>query len=159
LPSVTVKSNEVAIHEPDQEVELSFHNLPLDQEAGGTESEMDSAYTASYLENVVASHYAYISSQDYESAYDLFSSNRKQKVNDGKWASGLANNYDNEVDSLSVDSFDNNRAIVSFHLTSYDSENGHTLKHEWGGTWKMVKEGDEWKLDSPNIKKLSSEVE
>ena len=53
LPSVTVKSNEVAIHEPDQEVELSFHNLPLDQEAGGTESEMDSAYTASYLKNVV----------------------------------------------------------------------------------------------------------
>lgn len=160
LPAGTFKSNEVAIHEPDQEVDLHFDNLPLAEDGDDMDSFTDSTNTANELEDVLMSHYAYISSHEYEKAFDLFSARwkQKQKSKYDDWVNGIKDNYQNDVDSFSVVYSDSNRATVSFHLTSYDSKETGTLKQEWEGTWGMVKEGDQWKLDSPAIKKINSEV-
>jgi len=45
-------------------------------------------------------------------------------------------------------------------MTSYDDNNdGTTLVQKWVGNWNLVQEGGSWKLNKPELKKVSSKVE
>lgn len=155
----TLKSNKVKIEEPGESIELLFdeeemmEDIPLDSMENSGDEQLE-------IENVVMNHYSNISNGDYEAAYQLFSSNRRNEISYEKWIKGLQNNFKNEVSDLNVESIESDRATVSFHLTSYDKKkDGTTLVQEWGGKWYLVKESDGWKLDTPEITKLNTRTE
>ncbi|AGT33651.1 hypothetical protein M493_17215 [Geobacillus genomosp. 3] len=115
---------------------------------------------AGAVESTVRQHYASISNDDFETAYDLFSSDRKRKVTMAGWADGLQHNIKNEVNTIEVTALDGESATAYVELTSYDDNgDGTVLVQQWGGYWYLIKESGRWVLDDADIQKLDSRVE
>ncbi|WP_409292633.1 zinc ribbon domain-containing protein [Peribacillus sp. SCS-37] len=115
---------------------------------------------ASEIKDLIREHYDYITYDDFESAYDLFSSSRKSKVSLSGWEKGFADNLRDEVTTLRVESIDGDSASAYVEMTSYDGkDDGSTLVQEWGGNWSLVKENGVWALNKASLKKLDSRVE
>jgi hypothetical protein len=112
------------------------------------------------VESAVRLHYASISNDDFETAYNVFSSNRKRKVSMEGWMKGLQHNIKNEINTVKVTKLEGDSATVYIELTSYDDNgDGTILIQNWGGYWQLVKENGRWALDEADIQKLDSRVE
>jgi uncharacterized membrane protein YvbJ len=112
------------------------------------------------VENAILNHYSKISSDDFHSAYQLFSSDRKSKVTMDGWTKGFQENIQDIVKELNVTEVDGNTAKAYVEMTSYDEQSdGTILVQEWGGSWNLVKESNGWKLDEADLEKLDSRIE
>lgn len=112
------------------------------------------------IESVVRQHYASITNDDFSTAYDLLSSNRKKKMTQKGWEKGLQNNLSDEITYIEVQEIEETKGKVYIEMTSYDdNKDGTTLVQEWSGYWNVIKENGRWVLDSPEIDKIGSRVE
>jgi len=112
------------------------------------------------IESTIRLHYGSISNENFSTAYDLFSSSFKQQVSQTVWEKGLQQNMYDELGAVEVKQIDANRATAYIEMTSYDDNNdGTTLVQKWVGNWNLVQEGGSWKLNKPELKKVSSKVE
>ena len=169
------KSKEVAIEEGMDKYEFE---MEADDSAGKEVEKEDSSKVNSEEKNspvessntssnekeaimsAINSHYNGISASSYAGAYDHFSSSRKSKVSFDGWQKGFDKTLKDVVKKVDVISVDGNKAKAYIEMTSYDDEgNNKVLVQEWGGNWNLIKENGTWKLDVPELKKLSSRVE
>ncbi|WP_349346562.1 TcaA NTF2-like domain-containing protein [Priestia megaterium] len=112
------------------------------------------------IESTIRLHYGSISNENFSTAYNLFSSSFKQQVSQTVWEKGLQQNMYDELGAVEVKQIDANRATAYIEMTSYDDNNdGTTLVQKWVGNWNLVQEGGSWKLNKPELKKVSSRVE
>lgn len=112
------------------------------------------------IESTIRLHYGSISNENFSTAYNLFSSSFKQQVSQSVWEKGLQQNMYDELGAVEVKQIDANRATAYIEMTSYDDNNdGTTLVQKWVGNWNLVQEGGSWKLNKPELKKVSSKVE
>ncbi|MED3878785.1 TcaA NTF2-like domain-containing protein [Priestia megaterium] len=112
------------------------------------------------IESTIRLHYGSISNENFSTAYNLFSSSFKQQVSQTVWEKGLQQNMYDELGTVEVKQIDANRATAYIEMTSYDDNNdGTTLVQKWVGNWNLVQEGGSWKLNKPELKKVSSKVE
>lgn len=112
------------------------------------------------IESTIRLHYGSISNENFSTAYNLFSSLFKQQVSQTVWEKGLQQNMYDELGAVEVKQIDANRATAYIEMTSYDDNNdGTTLVQKWVGNWNLVQEGGSWKLNKPELKKVSSKVE
>lgn len=112
------------------------------------------------IESTIRLHYGSISNENFSTAYNLFSSSFKQQVSQTVWEKGLQQNMYDELGAVEVKQIDANRATAYIEMTSYDDNNdGTTLVQKWVGNWNLVQEGGSWKLNKPELKKVSSKVE
>ncbi|MBD8110014.1 hypothetical protein ABEZ76_03280 [Priestia megaterium] len=112
------------------------------------------------IESTIRLHYGSISNENFSTAYNLFSSSFKQEVSQTVWEKGLQQNMYDELGTVEVKQIDANRATAYIEMTSYDDNNdGTTLVQKWVGNWNLVQEGGSWKLNKPELKKVSSRVE
>jgi len=155
------KSNVVTLEENTTDAELFF------KDEGGSLTETDKDYDSigastetEAIEEVILGHYHSISNDNFQSAYDFFSSSYKSKVTFDGWTKGLEQNINDTVTMLNITSVDDTTAKAYVEMTSYDEqEDGSTLVQEWGGTWNLVKESDGWKLEKAQLEKLASRTE
>ncbi|WP_062237611.1 hypothetical protein [Fictibacillus sp. FJAT-27399] len=105
--------------EDTSEVDLNFDPYESDSDYSGSEDE-NYADSETGVEDAIRSHYAKISLNDYEGAYEKFSSARKSKVTLSGWSNGLKENYRDDVTYLSVNRFDGDTATAYVEMTSYD---------------------------------------
>ncbi|UNL84809.1 TcaA 3rd/4th domain-containing protein [Priestia koreensis] len=125
---------------------------------GDTIEDNGDGYTG--IQQSVEQHYSYISDGNYSAAYELFSSDRQGKVKYESWAAGLKNTIKDDATVINVNQIDNSHASVTFSMTSYDAQtDGSTLVQTWSGTWYLVKEGYDWKLNDYDIKKQGAHKE
>ncbi|WP_068674949.1 zinc ribbon domain-containing protein [Oceanobacillus sp. Castelsardo] len=105
----------------------------------------------------VYNHYSRISNDDFQNAYNLFSSNMKKKFGVDGWAKGLEANIRDYVSTVQVQSVNENNAKAYLEMTSYDDqEDGSILVQEWEGYWNLIKENGQWRLDKAELEKVDS---
>ncbi|MGX2961707.1 zinc ribbon domain-containing protein [Peribacillus sp. JNUCC 23] len=161
----TLKSEEISITDSEEAIELWIDDTEIIEAAArkaeeATEAKALNDIARSDIESVVYAHYLDISNGYLSDAYDLFSTSRKSKVNFEKWAEGLANNLNNDVKGVVVESVSGDQATATFEMVSRDSKaSGDTLVQTWGGRWHLVKEFSGWRLSKPEITKLDSRTE
>ena len=152
------KSKEVAIEKGMSYIQLPFERVALDNHAEGTEQ--DSGDEEPAIINTILAHYAGISSNDFSSSYNLFSSSRKNKVSLAGWEKGLQENIRDDVTTVQVNNINGNSAKAYIEMTSYDSqEDGTILVQKWGGNWNLLKENGQWTLHDPELTKIGSRIE
>ena len=161
----TLKSDKITLTNNTDYIELWIDDTEI-IEAAERKAEAAAAAEAAKeeaileIEDVVSSHYYYISNGYYSEAYDLFSKGRKAKIDYKKWESGLFNNESNEVKLVVVDSVSGDKAVASFEMVSRDyTEDGEILVQTFGGKWNLVKEFSGWKLSEPDIDVVDSRIE
>lgn len=148
LTESTDEEDEEAIAEDDS-VEQNDHDAIMAAEDAAGE-----------IQNSIEQHYNYISDGNYSAAYELFSSDRQGKVKYESWAAGLKNTIKDDATVINVNQIDDSHASVTFSMTSYDAQtDGSTLVQTWSGTWYLVKEGYDWKLNDYDIKKQGAHKE
>ncbi|MTH54561.1 hypothetical protein GKZ89_14245 [Bacillus mangrovi] len=145
------KSNIETVTAAEEDIELLFDEDKM--AVGSADAEK------MVIRNTVENHYSLISKGHYQAAYDLLSSARQTKNKFANWSAGLKNNFKNEITYMEITEVSPEKAVVSFTLDSYDTqEDGFTKVQTWGGKWHLLFEGG-WKLDNPEIKKLGSRIE
>lgn len=123
-------------------------------------TESDPADETSAIEGAVRLHYGSISNEDFDTAYNSFSSSRQKKMNKGNWIKGLQKNMYDEITTIQVESVDENTGRVYLEMTSYDdNKDGTTLVQDWAGYWNLVLENGRWTLDVAELKKVDSRIE
>ena len=112
------------------------------------------------IESAIRLHYGSISNDDFSTAYNVFSKNRRSKVTQAGWESGLQQNIYDELSMIEVEQIDGAKGMAYIEMTSYDdNKDGTTLVQEWAGYWYLVKENGRWTLDTPELSKVNSWVE
>ncbi|MBL4954685.1 zinc-ribbon domain-containing protein [Neobacillus sp. YIM B02564] len=162
LGSHTVKSPEEPITSDGQEVYLEIPATDFVGDYAGNDEysgyDEDMGYIDGDKEAIaqaVRDHYNYISSGNYEEAYDLFSS--KKQLNYNQWKHGVEKNYRNIVEISNIEQIDETNAKVSLTLTSYDRKSsGKTLVQKFGGTWSLIYQDGRWLLNASKIKPQGS---
>ncbi|USY56083.1 hypothetical protein NIZ91_05350 [Bacillus sp. 1780r2a1] len=158
--SKTKKTPAITLEDDIEEAELYFSMSDNFDEVSMEDDASDSIDEETDIEDAVRSHYDYITSDSFASAHDLFSSNRKSKVDLSDWKKGLQANTADNVTNIEVLDVSGNEARAYVEMTSYDdNDDGTELVQEWEGYWSLVKEDGEWKLDSADLEKVDSRVE
>ncbi|MFE4354216.1 TcaA NTF2-like domain-containing protein [Peribacillus butanolivorans] len=112
------------------------------------------------IEDVVRLHYGSISNEDFDTAYDSFSSSRQKKMSKNNWVKSLQKNMYDEITTIQVENVEKNTGRVYLEMTSYDDNNdGTSLVQDWTGYWNLLKENGRWTLDVADLKKVDSRVE
>lgn len=105
-------------------------------------------------EEVVATYYNTLDYGVFDQAYDkYFSTRRKQVLPKESWIKGISGDSSSFRLKSSVKTDKENIVQVDFITTQYN--NYDVTNDEYQGTWTLVKEGNEWKMDESNIKKNS----
>ncbi|MGE7218033.1 TcaA 3rd/4th domain-containing protein [Priestia koreensis] len=152
------------IESAEEELDPALTTSAVENNSEGTSgnNSMDGDATDEYLviQYAVEQHYSYISDGNYSAAYELFSSDRQGKVKYESWAAGLKNTIKDDATVINVNQIDDSHASVTFSMISYDAQtDGSTLVQTWSGTWYLVKEGYDWKLNDYDIKKQGAHKE
>ncbi len=178
----TIKSDTVTIKDGIYGVELYFEEEDLyaseenseDNETSAEEDvaednkksteeesdKVDEKAEASQIESVIYSHYQNITNDNFEAAYNLFSSEKRSELSLSDWSKGLKANQADQVNVLNVTEVNSDTAVAYVEITSYDNnEDGTTLVQEWGGDWYLVKENGNWCLSKAKLSKLSTKTE
>ncbi|WP_428909858.1 TcaA NTF2-like domain-containing protein [Niallia sp. Krafla_26] len=112
------------------------------------------------IESAIRLHYGSISNNDFSTAYNVFSKNRRSKVTQSGWEKGLQQNLYDELTRIEVEQIDGSNGVAYIEFTSYDdNSDGTILVQEWAGYWHLIKEGGSWTLDTPDLSKVNSWVE
>lgn len=112
------------------------------------------------IEGAIRLHYGSISNDDFSTAYNVFSKNRRSKVTQAGWEKGLQQNLIDELTTIEVEQIDGVNGRAYIEMTSYDdNKDGTILVQEWAGYWNLVKENSRWTLDKPDLSKVNSRVE
>ena len=112
------------------------------------------------IEGAIRLHYGSISNDDFSTAYNVFSKNRRSKVTQAGWEKGLEQNLIDELTTIEVEQIDGVNGRAYIEMTSYDdNKDGTILVQEWAGYWNLVKENGRWTLDKPDLSKVNSRVE
>lgn len=115
---------------------------------------------AQKVAEAIYDHYGNITQDNYQEAYNLFSSSMQGKFDVDNWSEGLQANILDDVTTVQVKSVDGNNAEAYIEMTSYDDQDdGSVLVQVWKGDWSLVKESGAWKLDSSSIEKVDSWTE
>jgi len=158
------KSDTTIVDENTYDIDLYLDYTDYDEEydlerAKQEELEKLEGEAADVVDTVYA-HYGNISNDNFEDAYNLFSSNMQGKFGLDGWAEGLEANILDDVTSVEVTSVDGNSAHAYIEMTSYDEQDdGSILVQEWEGEWSLVKENGSWKMDSTELEKVDSWTE
>lgn len=114
---------------------------------------MDDLSEEAQVEDVVYSYYSAVASKDFAEAGRLQSASRS-KTHPIK-PEGYANTYDNTVTHLEVQDITDSKALVYVELSTTDETDDGSLESKYyTGTWQLIKENGEWKL---NDSKMSEE--
>ncbi|KPL59236.1 TcaA NTF2-like domain-containing protein [Rossellomorea vietnamensis] len=132
----------------------SVYRTGTDSNPGGTLDD------GGAIESAVRLHYGSISSDDFTTGYNQFSSGMKKKVTQKGWEKGLQANMYDEITYIEVQQIDDNKGRAYIEMTSYDdNQDGTTLVQEWAGSWDLLKENNRWTLDNTDLSKVNSWVE
>ncbi|WP_106496163.1 zinc ribbon domain-containing protein [Lentibacillus sp. Marseille-P4043] len=158
------KSDKVKITEDTYDLDLNLGYDDYDEEYELTQAEMEKQVKleeqSDEVIETIYDHYKRISNDDFKSAYNLFSSNMKDKFGVDGWAKGLKANISDDVTFVEVESIDGDSAKAYLEMTSYDNqEDDSTLVSEWEGYWTLVKESGKWRLDETELEKVDSWTE
>lgn len=117
----------------------------------------------SQIEAVLYQHYSNIPG-DLSAAFNCFSNRRKQKYS--TWGQkGFNSTIKDEVTNVNVTASTDTTAKVDFTMTSWDrapedSSDQREIVKVWEGTWGLVYEQGEWKLDNQeNMQKIQTTYE
>lgn len=159
--SETVREATDYSYEEDSYYEDTFYSEDTSAYLAGTDSyPVESSDDTGAIESAVRLHYGSISSDDFDTAYNQFSSKRKSKVTQKGWVKGLQANMYDELTYIEVQQIEDNKGRAYIEMTSYDdNSDGTTLVQQWSGYWHLVKEGGRWTLDDPELSKVGSWVE
>lgn len=104
-------------------------------------------------EEVVASYYNTLSYGIFDKAYDkYFSARRKFELPRDNWIKGISVTYFIRLKSSEKT---DQEYIVKVRFISTEFQGWKILDNEFEGTWTLVKEKGEWKMDESNIAKLN----
>lgn len=158
------KSKKVKITEDTYDLDLYLDYTNNDEEyelaqkeaEAIAEMEEDEAEVAETIYN----HYKRISNDDFQNAYNLFSTNMKKKFGVDGWAKGLEANIRDNVSTVEVQSINENSAKAYMEMMSFDDQDdGSILVQEWEGYWNLIKENGQWRLDKTELEKVDSWIE
>ena len=99
--------------------------------------------------------YAAIDGKRFSEAYDLFTSDRRSKVNFESWVKGYDTTVYASLGDVQVTNQSSSEATVTFQLSSEDREGTRTIKKKFQGTWKLVNVHGAWKLDTPSMRQVA----
>lgn len=120
-----------------------------------TKEEIEKGQTGPETE-LVAKYYNTLSYGDFESAYDLYSQDLKNRVLFKKWKSSYKNTFIIRLKRLKkISSGSVWVTFISIDFPNNDKED-LTIK-EFEGTWALIKEGDFWKLNYSSIREMPLE--
>ena len=154
-------------YEPEKESELEEKTSSEDkEESDELETEEKAEETSeeksetSKIESVIYSHYQNITNDNFKSAYNLFSSEKRSSLSLNDWSKGLKANMSDQVTIVNVTEVNATTATAYVEMTSTDDNgDGTTLVQKWGGDWYLVKENGSWYLNKAKLEKLSSKTE
>lgn len=102
---------------------------------------------------VVEAFYTYIKTRNLENAFSLFSKERKSSVKSFEnWMNGYNNTL--QVDLVFTKTYDNDKNRVDIRMQSQDWVAGDLVYKYFEGTWNIIEEDGEYKLDESNIKQV-----
>ncbi len=107
-----------------------------------------------YPEEATLAFYLLLDKRSYADAYRLLSQGYKATVPLDKFASGFANTEKIAVEELKVSGEEPSTARVAVKLAAFERQDGKKILQRYGGTWQVVKEGGDWKLNQSDIKRL-----
>lgn len=117
-----------------------------------TEEEIQYGQTGPETE-VVAKYYTTISYGDFENAYEFYSKDLKKRVIFKGWKDSYKNTFVVRLKKLrKISPGLVGISFISIDFPSNDAED--LIVREFEGTWRLVKEGDLWKLNYSNIEEI-----
>lgn len=138
------------------EITITAARVDVEQIAPGV---TDAAGQVNEIHDAIYSHYAHIP-DDLSTAYSYFSQKHMSRTPFGNWVKSFPYTIYDTVDDIKITYLSPGDAMVQIALTSKDAgDKGMFLVRKWTGQWKMVKEGSQWKLDEPQIKKTNEYYE
>ncbi|MGG3271398.1 zinc ribbon domain-containing protein [Priestia aryabhattai] len=157
------KSKVVSIKKGTEDVNLLFDVEDQEDMEASTDIEAEdetSVDDKADVKGAIKAHYQSITDDAFSTAYNYFSSDRKNGMTLSDWSDGLDANIRDEVTEVDVTEVDGNEATAYIEMTSYDNEEADsTLIQKWQGSWDLVKENGQWKLDEAHLEKVDSRVE
>lgn len=93
--------------------------------------------------------YSFISLRQLDDAYALLSTNYQSSNPLDGWMSGYNNTINVFVNDITES--DVTKPTIYVNFTSVDLSGDKTLIKQWEGEWYLIKENNEWKLDTPFI--------
>lgn len=107
-----------------------------------------------YPEEATLAFYLLLDKRSYSDAYRLLSQSYKATVSLEKFVSSFANTEKIAVEELEVSGEEPSAARVAVKLAAFERQDGKKILQRYGGTWQLVKEGGDWKLNQSDIKRL-----
>jgi len=158
------KSDTIIIDENTHRLDLYLDYTDYDEESDLRRAEREEIEKmegdAAEVAETIYSHYRNITNDEYETAYNLFSSEMQDKFEVDSWSEGLEATIMDDVTTVEVIDVSGNKAIAYLEMTSYDEQDdGSVLVQEWEGDWNLVKENGTWKMDSTELEKVDSWTE
>lgn len=93
-------------------------------------------------------------------AYSYFSRKLQGELPAENWMKGFSRTLSDTVDYIYVTQIGPYEATANIAMTSKDNTGeGKILIRKWSGQLKLVKEGGQWKIDEPQLKKTSEYYE
>lgn len=93
-------------------------------------------------------------------AYSYFSKKLQSELPLDSWIKGFPRTLSDTVDYIYVTQIGPYDAAVNIAMTSKDNTGeGKIMIRKWSGQLKMVKEGGQWKIDQPSLKKTNEYYE
>lgn len=151
----TKKSDPVTIDQDTQEADLTLGYDDFDDDFTKDDSEDDE----SDIENIITSHYDGISTGDYQTSYDYFSDSKMDEYSLDTWSDDLKDTVEDEVVSVEVEDIGTDKAEASVEMISREEDGEDIQVREWEGTWELITEDGDWKLDKANLEEKDSYTE
>lgn len=150
------KSNNVTLQSSDSDeyIELYFdEDVDDSDEEYETSTDFDEDDEEDEVTEVIEAHYKDIENGDFQEAYDAFSNKKRSAMSKDNWAKEFPTVYVNEATVHNVIFKDDTHAIADITLYSEsEDDDGTELEQTFTGTWDVVKENGNWKLDSTSLK-------
>lgn len=163
----TKKSDSVTIDQDTEEADLTLGYDDYDDEYGDDSEETfdnedddkDSKDDETDIEDIITSHYDGISDGEYETAYGYFSDSKMDEYSLDTWSEDLKDTIEDEVVSVEVKDVEDNQAEASVEMTSREEDGDDIQVREWEGTWELITEDGDWKLDKANLEEKDAYTE
>jgi hypothetical protein len=112
------------------------------------------AYPTHSPQRAVISFYLALGDRDLPYAYSLFSSSVEASQAYETWARGFDTTLAVEAGSVHEMERQDQTATVAAQVRSYDNLDGYVVGRLWDVTWSLVREGEDWQLQSVQAEEL-----
>lgn len=163
----TKKSDSVTIDQDTQEADLTLGYDDYDEEYGDDsdvtfddeDDDKDSEEEEKDIEDIITNHYDSISDGEYETAYDYFSDSKMDEYSLDTWSDDLKDTIEDEVVSVEVEDVGDDKAETTVEMTSREKDGDDIQVREWEGTWELITEDGDWKLDKADLEEKDTYTE